>query len=215
MDNQLAADNARPELERIVKFIDDYFAPWGSWKTAWWEGEVSDDAAFSDGNALKHVANKLRVALAAPPPQPQQVQYTDGTYSREIEEAPQPDAKARFREAAKGHGLARAPGEQGPAMMMDDAAEVHARLEGEQIVLRELREALKAERDAAAASFNVYWTEGAEAAKPLDERYRLAKECTDALLNASQDTRKSAVAVTKTHATDKSDPWPFTKDTRK
>jgi hypothetical protein len=43
--------------EQIATFTRTYFEPWGSWKTAWWEGEVSDAAAFSAGNALKHVAN--------------------------------------------------------------------------------------------------------------------------------------------------------------
>lgn len=46
-------------------FIDKFFEPWGAWKTAWWEGEVSDDAAFSADNALKHVANILRRAALA------------------------------------------------------------------------------------------------------------------------------------------------------
>jgi hypothetical protein len=56
-------ERLREENERIaeaVKFIDTYFKPWGSWKTAWWEGEVSHEPAFCDGNALKHVANILR-----------------------------------------------------------------------------------------------------------------------------------------------------------
>lgn len=48
------------QAEKALKFIDDYLSPWGAWKTAWWEGEVGDDAAFSDNNALKHVANILR-----------------------------------------------------------------------------------------------------------------------------------------------------------
>lgn len=47
-------------VTQAVDFIDKFFRPWGSWKTVWWEGEVSDDAAFSSDNALKHVANILR-----------------------------------------------------------------------------------------------------------------------------------------------------------
>lgn len=54
-------------LREAVDFIDKFFEPWGSWKTAWWEGEVSDDAAFSADNALKHVANILRRALSDRP----------------------------------------------------------------------------------------------------------------------------------------------------
>lgn len=50
-------------LEAIGKFVDAYLSPWGAWKTAWWEGEVSDDAAFSDRNALRHVANLARAPL--------------------------------------------------------------------------------------------------------------------------------------------------------
>lgn len=51
-------------LERIRKFVDDYKAPWGAWKTVWWEDEVSDQAAFSDDNALMHVANLASAALS-------------------------------------------------------------------------------------------------------------------------------------------------------
>jgi hypothetical protein len=51
-------------LERINQFITQYREPWGSWKTAWWEGEVSDDAAFTDDNAIMHCANIVRKALA-------------------------------------------------------------------------------------------------------------------------------------------------------
>lgn len=47
-------------MREALEFVDKYLEPWGSWKTAWWEAEVSDDAAFSDNNALKHVANILR-----------------------------------------------------------------------------------------------------------------------------------------------------------
>lgn len=57
-------DEVREALERIDKFVTDYLSPWGSWKTPWWEGEVSDEAAFSDDNALKHCANIARSALA-------------------------------------------------------------------------------------------------------------------------------------------------------
>ena len=51
--------------EPVLKFIDDYLSPWGSWKTPWWEAEMGD-AAFSDHNALKHVANMLRRRPATP-----------------------------------------------------------------------------------------------------------------------------------------------------
>lgn len=53
------------KVDRAVKFIDDFFRPWGASKTAWWEGEVSDDAAFTATNALKHVANILRAPPSA------------------------------------------------------------------------------------------------------------------------------------------------------
>lgn len=57
-------DEVRDALERIDKFVTDYLSPWGSWKTPWWEGEVSDEATFSDDNALKHCANIARSARA-------------------------------------------------------------------------------------------------------------------------------------------------------
>ncbi len=57
-------------LREALDFIDKFFEPWGAWKTAWWEGEVSDNAAFSDDNALKHVANILRRAALSDTPPP-------------------------------------------------------------------------------------------------------------------------------------------------
>jgi hypothetical protein len=51
-------------LRKQAEFVDNYFSPWGAWKTEWWEGEVSGHAAFSDGNALKHLANMARATLS-------------------------------------------------------------------------------------------------------------------------------------------------------
>jgi hypothetical protein len=50
-------------VERIDKFVTDFRSPWGAWKTTWWEGEVSDEAAFTADNALLHIANIARTAL--------------------------------------------------------------------------------------------------------------------------------------------------------
>lgn len=50
-------------LTRIDQFVTKYREPWGAWKTAWWEDEVSDDAAFTADNALMHVANIARTVL--------------------------------------------------------------------------------------------------------------------------------------------------------
>jgi len=61
--------SAGDETREALAFIDKFFEPWGSWKTVWWESEVSGDAAFSADNALKHVANILRRALSATPAQ--------------------------------------------------------------------------------------------------------------------------------------------------
>lgn len=70
--DRLKADNepARPSLNealealrQINKFAEDFFSPWGSWKTAWWEGAVSDDKDFTTENALKAVAKTAREAL--------------------------------------------------------------------------------------------------------------------------------------------------------
>lgn len=41
--------------DKAREFLNNWFAPWGSWKTAWWEGEVGDDVEMSDANALKHL----------------------------------------------------------------------------------------------------------------------------------------------------------------
>jgi hypothetical protein len=58
---------SRPQLvaETVEarEFIENWFAPWGSWKTAWWEMAVGDDVEMTDANALK----ALRKILAARP----------------------------------------------------------------------------------------------------------------------------------------------------
>lgn len=58
-------ERLRAALTRIEQFVRDFRAPWGSWKTAWWEGEVFDDAAFTEDNALMHIANVASATLAA------------------------------------------------------------------------------------------------------------------------------------------------------
>ena len=37
--------------EKVREFIDNWFAPWGSWKTEWWE-DVSRDREMTHANAL-------------------------------------------------------------------------------------------------------------------------------------------------------------------
>lgn len=37
--------------EKVREFIDNWFAPWGSWKTEWWE-DVSRDREMTPANAL-------------------------------------------------------------------------------------------------------------------------------------------------------------------
>ena len=59
------AQELEARVEEALKFIDDYFAPWGSWKTAWWEDQVSDSAVFCGDNALRAVENKLRAPRQA------------------------------------------------------------------------------------------------------------------------------------------------------
>ena len=50
-------------LRRIEEFERKFRQPWGAWKTVWWEGEVSDEAAFTADNALMHIANIARNVL--------------------------------------------------------------------------------------------------------------------------------------------------------
>ncbi|GEM_PF-3654627 len=47
------------------EFIENWFAPWGSWKTAWWEMAVSDDVEMTEANAL--VAIRKLLATPAQP----------------------------------------------------------------------------------------------------------------------------------------------------
>lgn len=50
----------REALKDVGKQADNWFAPWGAWKTAWWEDFAPDDAAMSEGNFIKAVANFAR-----------------------------------------------------------------------------------------------------------------------------------------------------------
>ena len=49
----------RALVEALEKLIDNYFEPWGSWKTAWWEFEVGDDKLFSGDNLLQEIRRRL------------------------------------------------------------------------------------------------------------------------------------------------------------
>ncbi len=84
-----ATPSRQDGLREALDFIDKFFEPWGAWKTVWWEGEVSDDAAFSDGNALKHVANILRRAALSDTPPPDNERVTRSfQVHRELMDAP-------------------------------------------------------------------------------------------------------------------------------
>lgn len=41
-----------PRLKEATEFIANWFAPWGSWKTAWWE-DVAEDRSYDPDRALK------------------------------------------------------------------------------------------------------------------------------------------------------------------
>lgn len=49
-----AVDECFPD---IVKLIENYFAPWGSWKTAWWESVSDQD--FSAETLLRVIFKKI------------------------------------------------------------------------------------------------------------------------------------------------------------
>lgn len=44
---------------KVRQFVRNYFAPWGGWKTAWWEDTVGDDVEMTPSNALRHVHKLL------------------------------------------------------------------------------------------------------------------------------------------------------------
>lgn len=46
-------------ITAIRKLIDDFFAPWGSWKTAWWELEVGDSESFGPDALLREIHKRL------------------------------------------------------------------------------------------------------------------------------------------------------------
>ncbi len=59
---------AWPDLQaEIIKLIQDFYAPWGSWKTAWWEGVVGDCKEFSADNLLREIARRLSEAPCLTP----------------------------------------------------------------------------------------------------------------------------------------------------
>jgi hypothetical protein len=51
------------DLQATKKLLDDFLAPWGSWKTEWWEG-IAGNLEFSDHNMLRIIHGRL-VRLAA------------------------------------------------------------------------------------------------------------------------------------------------------
>lgn len=51
------SDHSNSEAEA---FIENWFEPWGSWKTIWWEGEVGDHVPMTPNNALRHVQKLLK-----------------------------------------------------------------------------------------------------------------------------------------------------------
>lgn len=56
------AHTPRPKSRSITaiwKLIDDFFAPWGSWKTAWWELEVGDSESFGPDALLREIHKRL------------------------------------------------------------------------------------------------------------------------------------------------------------
>lgn len=55
-DDEILALQA--QLAEITKLASDYFEPWGSWKTAWWEGEVGEDKEFSGDNLLREIIRR-------------------------------------------------------------------------------------------------------------------------------------------------------------
>jgi len=72
----------REDTAEIVRqFVDNWFAPWGAWKTAWWEGEVSE-------NALKHVANIVSRATPSQPDEAAQPDDDAWMLAHEVEGAP-------------------------------------------------------------------------------------------------------------------------------
>jgi hypothetical protein len=57
-----AEHTARPKSRSIAairKLVDDFFSPWGSWKTAWWEMEVGDSEPFSPDALLREIHKRL------------------------------------------------------------------------------------------------------------------------------------------------------------
>lgn len=45
--------------------IENWFAPWGSWKTAWWEDFAGDDREYTSENFIKALGKQLRRAAEA------------------------------------------------------------------------------------------------------------------------------------------------------
>jgi hypothetical protein len=63
MTDTLSPQNAARE------FIDNWFSPWGSWKTAWWESFVGDDIEMTGDEAMV-VVRKLLARTEPPKPAP-------------------------------------------------------------------------------------------------------------------------------------------------
>lgn len=47
------------KLSEITDLLDKWFAPWGEWKTEWWES-VSGDEPFSSNRMLLILRDRVR-----------------------------------------------------------------------------------------------------------------------------------------------------------
>jgi hypothetical protein len=45
--------------EEATQWTNDWFEPWGSWKTAWWERVIGDDIEYTADNFLRALRDKL------------------------------------------------------------------------------------------------------------------------------------------------------------
>ena len=51
---------AEKALREIRQDVENWFTPWGAWKTAWWEDFASDDHEYTSENFIKTIGRRAQ-----------------------------------------------------------------------------------------------------------------------------------------------------------
>lgn len=58
-----AVEQAREVPEAVRQAVENWFSPWGSWKTSWWEDFAGDDHEYTSENFIKTLGRNAASVL--------------------------------------------------------------------------------------------------------------------------------------------------------